>query len=176
MGEGAKGQIAVIGVGNVLLSDEGLGVRAAERLMAEYDFPENVEVYDGGVTGMMGLLPIIEEADSLVILDAVNGPGEPGTLYRHTLDDFRKVIPKKMSIHDVGVMECLAIAQVTGRLPRSVIILGMKPGDMTTPGMRLTDTVEKRIGELARMAVDELAAMGSAPTPQDSGQKTKGEL
>lgn len=150
-------------MGNILLSDEGLGVRAAERLMAEYDFPENVEVHDGGVTGMMGLLPIIEEADGLIILDAVDGPGEPGALYRHRLDDFRKIIPKKMSIHDVGVMECLAIAEVTGRLPRSVIILGMKPYDMATPRIGLSAPVESRMRELVRMAAVELSGMGAAP-------------
>lgn len=161
--EGAP-KIIVIGVGNILLADEGVGVRAAERLKERYVFPDNVEVYDGGVTGMHGLMPLIEEADHLIILDAVKGPGEPGALYCYTVDDFRLNIPKKLSAHDIGVIELLAVAELSGKLPQSTIILGVKPLDMTSWSMELTPLIAGKVDDLAAMAVEELGKLGAAPS------------
>lgn len=151
---------AVLGVGNLLLSDEGIGVHVAKKLLAEYSFPDNVDVYDGGVTGMMGLLPIIEESDRLIVIDAIDGPGKPGELYRYTLDDFRLFIPKKLSAHDVGLLECLTIAEVNGRSPETVTVIGVKPKDIKTYSMDLTSVISSKVGDLAGMVMEELRAMG----------------
>ncbi|MDH5637916.1 MAG: hydrogenase maturation protease, partial [Nitrospinota bacterium] len=94
--------IIVIGMGNTLLSDEGVGVRVVERMMDTLKFPPNVWLVDGGTTAMKGLLPLVEQARHLVVVDAVHGPGLPGSLYRYTGTDFRKNIPKKISAHDIG--------------------------------------------------------------------------
>ena len=136
-------------------------MRVVEKMMGEYSFPDNVELFDGGVTGMMGLLPIIEDADHLIILDAVNGPGEPGALYRYTLEDFKLVMPKKLSIHDVGILECLAIAQTLGKSPTTVTVIGAKPYDISTPAMSLTNVVESKLDDLVVMALAELRALGA---------------
>jgi len=156
-------KIIVIGIGNVLMCDEGVGVRVAEKLMAEYAFPANVEVYDGGTTGMHGLMPLIEEADRLIVIDAVNGPGEPGELYRYTLDDFKLNIPKKLSAHDIGFIECMAIAGINERSPASTVIIGVKPADIGSWEMRLTGAVAARVEDLMRMVVDELESAGAPP-------------
>jgi len=156
-------KIIVIGIGNVLLSDEGVGVRVVERIKTGYDFPPNVEVYDGGATGMMGLLPLIEDADHLIVIDAVNGAGRPGSLYRFTIDDFKLTMPKKMSAHDVGLVECLAMTEITGRSPESVVILGVKPEDIKTFGMTLSDTVEAKLDDLEKMVLGELRSLGVKP-------------
>ncbi|OQY47417.1 MAG: hydrogenase expression/formation protein, partial [Desulfobacteraceae bacterium 4572_87] len=74
-------QITVLGVGNILFTDEGVGVRVLERLNEQYDFPSNVAMVDGGVLGM-NLLGTISEADHLIVIDAVRNGQEPGTLYR----------------------------------------------------------------------------------------------
>jgi len=159
----SKQKIIVLGIGSILMSDEGVGVRVVEKMQEEYSFTPNVEIYDGGTTGMHGLLPLIEEADHLVVIDAVNGPGEPGTIYRYTLDDFKLTMPKKISSHDIGFIECLAIAELIGRLPESVIIIGIKPEDTTTRKMELTETVNNKLNELTNAAVKEITALGASP-------------
>ena len=157
--------IIVIGMGNVLLTDEGVGVRAVERLMEEYAFPPNVRLVDGGTTAMKGLLPLVEEAERLVVVDAVDGPGEPGALYRYDGGQFRRNIPKKISAHDIGFLECLAIADVNGRAPKSVTIIGIKPFDMRTPSMSLSPLIEGKMDELIKMILEELAALGAPGRP-----------
>ena len=152
--------IVILGIGNVLMSDEGLGVRVVEKLVEEYSFPESVEIYDGGVTGMMGLLPIIEDAGRLIIVDAINAPGDPGDLFRRAIDEFRLSMPKKLSIHDVGIMECLAIAEVNGRSPETTVVIGAKPADITTPGTRLTDVIRGRLEDLVSMVIEEARGFG----------------
>ncbi len=151
-------KIIVLGIGNILLSDEGVGPKVAWRLKAEYQFPPNVEIYDGGTTGL-GLLPYIAEADYLVIVDAIEGPGEPGSVYRYTVDDFNLNIPKKMSIHDVGLIECLALAELDGKTPRQTIIIGVKPKTLA-PGMELTEVVSAKMDELVTMTVKEITELG----------------
>lgn len=145
------------------MKDEGVGVRVVEKIMENYSFPENVEIYDGGVTGMMGLLPLIEEADHLVVVDAINGPGNPGTLYRYMGDEFKHVIPKKLSPHDIGFVECLTIADINERLPESVVIIGVKPEDIKTREMGLTETVSSVLDDLVNNTIEELKALNAGP-------------
>jgi len=158
-------KIFVIGMGNILLSDEGAGVRAVERLMASHTFPANVQLIDGGTTAMKGLLPLVEEADHVIALDTVNGPGGPGALYRYDASEFRRNIPKKISAHDIGFLECLAIAEVNGRAPESVVILGIQPADISTPSMELSPEVKAGLDGLCAMAVKELERLGVAGEP-----------
>ncbi|HEB73425.1 MAG TPA: HyaD/HybD family hydrogenase maturation endopeptidase [Nitrospirae bacterium] len=160
-------RITVIGIGNILQCDEGVGVRVVEKLMADYSFPENVELYDGGTTGMHGLLPLIEQADNLVVIDAVNGAGEPGAVYRFTLEDFKLTIPKKISAHDVGFIECLAVAEVNDSLPKSVVVIGVKPEDMTTSSMELSVCVKEKLDDLVRLTLKELSSLGARPSPEN---------
>ena len=156
-------KIIVVGIGNILMSDEGVGVRVVDRLKERYSFPANVEVYDGGTTGMHGLLPLMEEADHMVVIDAVNGPGIAGDVYRYSLDDFKMTIPKKLSAHDIGFIECLAVAELNETLPESVTVIGVKPSDMKTMSMDLTETVSARVDDLMDMTVAELRSLGATP-------------
>jgi hydrogenase maturation protease len=157
-------RVTVLGIGNILMSDEGVGVRAVNKLMEEYTFPPQVELVDGGTTGLHGLLPVIEDTDRLIVIDAVNGKGEAGSLYRFTLKDFRLTFPKKLSAHDIGFVECMAVTEVNGRLPKSVVIIGIKPADFTTLGMELTPAIEAKLDDLAGMVLGELADIGISPT------------
>ncbi len=158
-----KPVIIVLGIGNILQSDEGVGVRVVEKLVSDYNFPENVELYDGGTTGMHGLLPLIEEADHMVVIDAVNGKGEPGTIYRLTLEDFRLTIPKKISAHDIGFIECLAVAEVNDSLPKSVVVIGIKPEDVATSSMELSVCIKEKFDDLIRLTLQELSSQGVTP-------------
>lgn len=158
-------KIIVIGIGNILMSDEGVGVRVVERLMSEYSFPPNVELYDGGTTGMQGLLPLMEMADHLVVIDAVKGAGEPGSVYRYTLEDFRLTIPKKLSAHDIGFIECLAVAEINETLPKSVVVIGIRPEDDSTLAMELTPTIKAKVEELVKMTLEEISSLGATALP-----------
>ena len=153
-------QVVVLGIGNVLLTDEGAGVAAVERLKEEWSFPSNVEVYDGGVTGMVGLMPIIEDADHLIVLDAVLGKGPAGSVQRYTLEDFKLTIPKKLSSHDIGFVECITIAEVNGYTPDSVTVIGVVPEDISSWSMVLTKTVGSAIDEMIDLTIKELQNLG----------------
>ena len=161
----APPNITVIGMGNILLSDEGVGVRVVERLMENYRFGPNVRLVDGGTTAMKGLLPVVEEAEHLIVVDALRGLGQPGAIYRFSGDDFRKNIPKKISAHEIGFLECLAIAEVNERYPRSVVVIGIEPVDMKTPSMSLTAQMEAKVDEAVQMVLAELAALGAEGRP-----------
>ncbi|MDH5478708.1 MAG: HyaD/HybD family hydrogenase maturation endopeptidase [Nitrospinota bacterium] len=162
--------ITVIGMGNVLLSDEGVGVRVVERLMETRRFPPHVRIVDGGTTAMKGLLPLVEEADHLIVVDALNGHGPAGSIYRYTGADFRKNVPKKISAHEIGFLECLAIAEVNDRSPASVVVIGVKPKDMTTASMSLSPEIEALLDPIGDMVCGELAALGAGPIPPPEGE------
>ena len=166
-------RIVVLGVGNILLSDEGAGVHAVQRMMTRYSFSEDVRVLDGGVTGMVGLLPIIEETDHLILLDAALCPGPPGTVRRYTLSDFKRVVPKKLSSHDIGFLECLAIAEATGQAPESVVVIGVRPFDMATLSMELSEIVADKIDDMIKLALTELESLGV--TPKKTDEKSSNE-
>lgn len=161
---GDKPKIIVLGIGNILQSDEGVGVRVVEKLIRDYSFPENVELYDGGTTGMHGLLPLIEEADHLIAIDAVNGKGEPGEIYRFTLHDFKLTIPKKISAHDVGFIECLAVAELNDSLPKSTVVIGIQPEDMETMSAELSLCIKEKFDDLVRLTLQELSSLGVIPS------------
>ena len=118
--------ILVLGVGNILLSDEGLGVRALELLRRGYEFPEEVSLLDGGTLGV-DLLYYLEGTEKLLILDAVLGGKEPGTLYRFTGERVRGHFRRKVSMHDLGMQEVLALMELRGRFPEEIVLLGIEP-------------------------------------------------
>ncbi len=157
----AKPRIVIIGIGNIFLSDEGVGVHAISKLLNEWEFPSNVEVYDGGVTGMMGLLPIIEDTDHLIVIDVVNSGDPPGYIRTYTLGDFRLVMPKKLSAHDIGFLECIAIAEINGKTPKSVTVIGIKPVDIETPRNVLSDIVDSKLAEITEITIGELQKLGA---------------
>jgi hydrogenase maturation protease len=158
-------QITVLGVGNILFSDEGVGVRVVEQLEREYCFPEHVVVVDGGVLGVH-LMGVIAQADHLIVVDAVRNDGRPGDLYRLSGDQIPQRIRAKNSLHQVDMLEALTLCAVIDRSPQTVI-LGVEPADITTLGLELTAAVAARVKDLMGMVVDELRRLGvdCAPRP-----------
>ena len=114
-------RITILGVGNILFRDEGVGVRVVERLYEEYDFPENVNLVDGGVLGL-GLLGVISETDHLIVVDAIRNQGEPGTLYRLEGDEVPRRLYAKNSLHQVDLLETLAVTPALDHEPETVIL------------------------------------------------------
>lgn len=160
--------ILVLGLGNILLRDEGIGVRVVERLMAEYEFSENVTLMDGGVRGMILMDPIIS-SDHVVVLDAVVNDHPPGTIYRLEGDDLRLSLAFKNSVHDMDFLETLCCCElISGKRPNAVIV-GIEPKNyQSDPLVELSPELEEKIPELMRRALDEIQAVGGEFTPRDN--------
>jgi len=159
----ARPRVMVLGVGNILLKDEGVGVRVVERLREAYTFPDNVELVDGGTAGL-DLLPIVEGVDRLIIVDTVKTSGPPGSIYRFTPDDIDVKVPYKTSLHQIGLIEVFAIAEALDRKVDAVII-GIEPEDMSSWGLELTPTIEAKVPEIIALVLKELDAVGIKAVP-----------
>lgn len=154
----ATEQILVLGVGNILLTDEGVGIRVIERMQERYAFPDNVSVLDGGVLGL-SLLGVISEADHLIVVDAVKNGREPGSLYRLEGDQVPKRILAKNSLHQVDFLETLASCEALDKVPETVI-LGVEPQDIENLSIELTPLIQERVEALVDMALKELDRLG----------------
>jgi len=160
-------QIMILGVGNILFTDEGVGIRVAEALQDRYEFPENVRVVDGGTLGM-NLLGVISEVDHLIVVDAVRNSGEPGTLHRLAGDEIPKRILAKNSLHQVDLLEALTCCQALDKVPETVIV-GVEPEDITTMSIELTATVGARVDDLVEAVLKELTNLGGSYCTRKEG-------
>jgi len=158
-------QIIILGVGNLLFTDEGVGIRVAEALQDR--FPENVRVVDGGTLGL-NLLGVISEADHLIVVDAVRKGGEPGSLYRLAGEEIPKRIRAKNSLHQVEFLEALTCCQALDKVPETVIV-GVEPEDITTMSIELTATVGARLEDLVEAVLKELTDLGGSYCTRKEG-------
>lgn len=159
-----EARIVIVGLGNILLRDEGLGVHLIQRLQAKYAFPEEVVLVDGGTLGL-DLLPHLEGAARLILVDAVDVGGRPGTVVRWEGEAIPACLSLKMSPHQIGLADLLAAASLTGALPERVVLCGMQPGAIE-PGLELTPEVEAAMPELEAGVLNELRAWGVSFDPQ----------
>jgi len=148
-----RSSILVLGVGNILLSDEGVGVRVVEA-MKEMKLPDNVELLDGG-TGAFDLLDIIADREKVIIIDAVKGGGEPGTIYRFRPDDIRLQKQHLASVHQMSLPDTLAMAKILGCSPREVVIYGIEPERLDW-GLELSSVVAAAVPRVTELIVREL--------------------
>ncbi len=155
-----RGHILVLGIGNILFSDEGFGVRVIEKLMDLYEFSENVSVVDGGVLGM-NLLGILSEAEHLIVVDAVKNGGRPGTLVRLEGDEIPARIRAKNSLHQVDFLEALTMCQVFDKVPATVI-LGVEPQDIENFSDVLTPSIQEKVDPMVEMVLAEIARLGAS--------------
>ena len=152
----------VLGLGNILLRDEGVGVRVVERLLERYQFPREVQVIDGGTLGL-NLLSYVEDASRLLVIDAVEAGKPPGSLVRLTGEEIPAFLDvSKLSAHQQGLQELLAVAKLRGRLPREVVFWGVEL-ESRDVGLELSPSVEAQLGAVVEAALSELAAWGMKP-------------
>ena len=143
----------VLGVGNLLLSDEGVGVHVVRKLM-EMALPPRVEVVDGGVRGL-GLMGTVAGADCLIVIDAVRGGGPPGSIYRFDVEDLTKSPQMyKMSVHEVGILDVLHVSRLVGQTPNTTII-GIEPKSLEM-GMDLSPEIQAKVPRVIELILDEL--------------------
>jgi hydrogenase maturation protease len=153
-GSTSKQNITVLGTGNLLLKDEGIGVHIIQR-MEKMELPDNVKLVDGGVAGI-NLPYLIEGADKLIVIDCVDAEVEPGAIFRFTPDDVD--VPQRdvtMSFHDIGLLEALELAKQDGRGPKSTVIIGVQPKEIEW-GMELTPEIEKVVPDIIDAVLKEL--------------------
>ena len=146
--------IMILGVGCILFSDEGFGVRVVEKLEERYTFPENVSLVDGGVLGI-NLLGVISQADQLIAVDVIRNKGNPGDVYRLSGDQIPERIRAKNSIHQVDFLEALTLCQALDKVPETVIV-GVEPFDIETLSIELTPVISAKVAPMIDMVLSEL--------------------
>ncbi|UCD83131.1 MAG: HyaD/HybD family hydrogenase maturation endopeptidase [Desulfobacterales bacterium] len=150
----------ILGIGCILYSDEGFGVRVVEKLQQLYEFPDNVMVVDGGVLGI-NLLGVISKPAHLIVVDAIRNKGKPGDLYRLQGDAIPERIRAKNSLHQVDFLEALTLCQALNKVPETVI-LGVEPADIETQSLELTPATQSRIDPMIDMVLAELKRFGGS--------------
>jgi hydrogenase maturation protease len=150
--------IMILGVGNILFSDEGFGIRVIEKLQEEYEFPDNLSVMDGGVLGL-NLLGAISRADHLIVVDAIRNKGKTGDLYRLEGSAIPERIRAKNSLHQIDFLEALTMCQALDNVPETVI-LGVEPADIETIGLEMTPLIQTKIAPVVEMVLTEIERLG----------------
>lgn len=158
------GSTVVLGVGSPLMGDDGLGVIVAERLRKLLEDVEGVDVLDGGTWGMQ-LLPAIEEASRLLVIDAVHHGAVPGTVLRLEKEELPRMLYQKVSPHQIDLREVFAVAELRGTFPAKAVALGIQP-DVVELQDGLSPTVSAAIPELLDGVMAQLRAWGH-PVPSE---------
>ena len=153
----------VLGVGNKLMSDEGVEVHVIERLAADYQIPKEVQVLDGGTLGM-DLLYYLEGVENLLLVDAVETHKEPGTIIHLEGEEVPAFLAMKISPHQIGVPDMLAAAKFKDLYPSRLVLWGIQPQLMEI-GLDLSPLVESKVGTLVGSLVEQLKAWGHEVTP-----------
>ena len=163
--DGSPAQTLILGVGNLLMSDEGVGVHVIQRLVASYQLPEQVQILDGGTLGM-DLLYYLEGIENLLLIDAVQAHKEPGTLIRLEGDDVPAFLSIKISPHQLGVPDMLAAAKLKDAYPQRIVLWGVQPERLEI-GLDLSPKVESKVDTIIENILDQLQAWGHTLTPEE---------
>lgn len=159
----ATESIYVLGIGNVLWADEGFGVRCVEALQRRYEFAEHVQLIDGGTQGLY-LVHHVQDADRLLIFDAIDYGLEPGTLKLIENEDVPKFMgAKKMSLHQTGFQEVLMVALLTEKFPKEILLIGCQPEELDDYGGSLRPVVKSAMETALGHGVAALERWGAKP-------------
>jgi hydrogenase maturation protease len=134
--------ILVLGIGNLIMSDDGIGVRVVQRLTERYRFPAEVTVIDGGTLGL-DLLPRLEGVTKLLLVDAIETGSAPGTMVRLAGEEIPLALETKLSLHQMGLKDLLAVAMLQGFAPEEMVLWGVQP-ELIEMGMELSAAVAAR--------------------------------
>ncbi len=146
-------RVVVLGVGNLLLSDEGVGVHVANKLM-EMDLPPEVDVVEGGTDGFR-LMNVVTGAARLIVVDAVKGGGPPGSIYRFDIKDAPTYPDEyKTSVHQIGILEVVHLSELIGEAPETTII-GVEPKSLDM-GMELSPEVKAKVPRIIELVLEEI--------------------
>jgi hydrogenase maturation protease len=150
--------LLVLGLGNLLLEDDGVGAAAVALLDTQYAPPEAVRVFDGGTLGL-ALLPYVEDADAVILVDAVRADAAPGSFVRLDGDEVPPAVAMRLSPHQVGVADLLDGARWLDRYPKRLVLLGLVPESMEL-AVGLSPRLRRALPDLVDRIVEEARAMG----------------
>lgn len=154
----------ILGVGNTIRADEGIGVHVVEALERDYGLPEGVVAIDGG-TSSMEMLEDLSDLDFLLVIDAVNDGKSPGSLVRLEGEQVPVFFRRNLSPHGIGLSDVLASLEFMGKSPKETLVLGLQPVSMAL-STELTAEASARVPELVVQIVAELTARGLQPLPR----------
>lgn len=155
--------VLVLGIGNLVMGDDGVGVLVAQRLQQRYRFADNVEIMDGGTLGL-DLLPKLENITNLIMIDAVETGQKAGTCVRLCGQELPIALETKVSPHQMGLKDLLAVSELMGHSPNEMVLIGVQPGSIEME-IGLTSEVEAQFETLVSNVLSELANWGIAATP-----------
>ena len=153
-----KAKTSLIGLGNILMGDDGVGVHAVEALKRKYDFPEEVRLLDGGTLGL-DLLHLIEGMDRVLFIDAVDLKKSPGTVAVIEGEAIPSLLEPKLSLHHVGLADLLFASSFLGTRPAEIALVGIQPETLEI-GLKLSKTVMGRFEQLLQAIVEKLREWG----------------
>jgi hydrogenase maturation protease len=156
-------KIAVFGIGNILLSDDGVGVHAVNKLGSEFQFSGNVELIDGGTKGL-DLLPLFENRDRVLIIDAANFNKEPGTIDTVEGDNIPSFLSQKLSVHQIGLPDMLFAAKLMEIMPSEMCLIGIQPLSMETSA-EMSELINGKMGALIGSVLEKLKDWGVEAIP-----------
>jgi hydrogenase maturation protease len=148
----------VLGLGNTIMTDDGFGVKVVTTLSSRYNFQGQVKLIDGGTLGL-DLLPELEELDSLLIIDALDMRAEPGGIFRLEGEEVPRAFASKLSVHQMGLQDLLAVAEFQGHAPRNLVVWGVQP-ECIEMGTELTAAVEQTVEPVVEKVLEELRDWG----------------
>ncbi len=154
----SKPSILVLGVGNILLGDEGAGVKVVDLLEERYRFSDEVEFVDGGTAGLE-LLACLDDKEHVIIIDAIIGAEPPGTIKKMVLDNAPAFFQNRISPHQLGLSEMLSCAAMTDSLPAHISLYGIIPESLET-GLELTKTVAAAVEDITLQVIGDLQLLG----------------
>ena len=164
-----RAEVTILGVGNVILRDEGFGVRVMEYLASHYDWPDTVQLVDGGTLGIE-LTQYVTGTEKLLVIDSINGHAAPGTKFRLHNEAIMEHLQDKLSAHEVGIQDVLALLTVTGHKIPDVVVIGAQPYDLEA-GVELSDGMKALLPEVADEALAQLKAWGIDPVPRENADE-----
>lgn len=160
--------LVVMGLGNVLWGDDGLGIAAVHRVMRGFDAPQRVRVLDGGTLGL-ALLPIIQDAERVILIDAIRAPGrDAGALVRIEGDDVAPAVRERLSPHQIGVSDLLDAARLLDCYPTHLILLGIVPQRLEF-GISLSPAARRPLDSLVNRVVEQAMEWGFPFSPRAGG-------
>ena len=153
--------ILLMGLGNLVMTDDALGSRTIFELEKRYRFPEQVVLLDGGTLGL-DLLPRLEGIDKLLVIDALQMGAEPGSVFRLEGEEVPRAFANKLSVHQMGLQDLLAVAELMGQLPEQLVVLGAQ-AESIEMGMEMTPAVAAAMEQVIDGVVQELTIWGAVP-------------
>jgi hydrogenase maturation protease len=157
--------LLVLGLGNVLCGDDGVGVLAVRMLAERFEIPPGLRVLDGGTLGL-GLLGHFDDAEEVLLVDAVRADAPPGTLVELAGEDVPPAVRDRLSVHQVGVADLLDALRLLGSYPRRLRLLGLVPGTLEL-GLARSPAVERALPALLDAVVERIGAAGHALVPRE---------